>query len=609
MPIIDFAKQGIDIGNNMPGARRQIKCLCPKCTPTRSNKRDRSLSVNLATGEYNCHHCGWKGTAAVNTPDETQRWMKQQPWYRTTPPSPVAKTYTQPKADPAAKTPDGKTLRWFQGRGISEATLKALNVTAGPAYMPQKAAEAQTVQFNYLLDGKRVNTKYRTGDKCFKMVSGARLVPYNIDAIKDTDQCVITEGEMDTLSFVEAGRRDCISVPAGANANLEWLDPFMQSHFDGKKVIYIASDTDQKGRELAAELTRRLGAERCRIVAYAQGCKDANEQLQAHGAASLIDCLAAAKQARIDGVVELEDYEEALDDLYYNGLKQGATLGYPCLDPLISFETKRVCVITATPTSGKSEFAQQIAEALNVRYGWKWAFYSPENAPVTMLAANLEAKLTGCKFGARHTPLQLHNAAKRHIAANFFVLDPEQTDIDRILAMASALVRARGIKGLVIDPWNRLECDLGRTTETLYISHILDRIGHFARVNDVLVVIVAHPTKLPKLSNGRLPVPTLYDIAGSANFYNKCDYGIILDRDDVEGRTEVNVGKVKFAHLGSKGKVYLCFNSDNKRFDPWTDGQQPRDLDNHLGDSRRVDLDQALELDDAPLESVGDLPF
>jgi hypothetical protein len=39
--------------------RTECKTLCPKCTPTRKNKRDRSLSVNVERGEWNCHNCHW----------------------------------------------------------------------------------------------------------------------------------------------------------------------------------------------------------------------------------------------------------------------------------------------------------------------------------------------------------------------------------------------------------------------------------------------------------------------------------------------------------------------------------------------------------------------
>ena len=138
-------------------------------------------------------------------------------------------------------------MKWFEGRGISAATLNALKVSEGMEWMPQNNAQSNTVQFNYFLNGQLVNTKYRTGDKKFKLVSGAQLIPYNIDAIKGQKECIVTEGEMDALSFYEIGFHNVVSVPNGANANLEYLDDFIEEYFDDKETIFIASDTDTKG--------------------------------------------------------------------------------------------------------------------------------------------------------------------------------------------------------------------------------------------------------------------------------------------------------------------------------------------------------------------------
>lgn len=123
-----------------------------------------------------------------------------------------------------------KAIAWFAGRGISKKTLEQMRVTEGMEWMPQKNGQANTIQFNYYRRGELVNTKFRTGDKCFKMVSGAELLPYNIDAIKGQKECIITEGEMDALSFIECGRTDVVSVPNGANANLSYLDDYIEEY-------------------------------------------------------------------------------------------------------------------------------------------------------------------------------------------------------------------------------------------------------------------------------------------------------------------------------------------------------------------------------------------
>jgi twinkle protein len=193
---------------------------------------------------------------------------------------------------------------------------------------------------------------------------------------------------MDALSFYECGRHDVVSVPNGANANLDYLDDYIEEYFDDKETIFIASDTDTKGVILRDELIRRFGAERCRVLEYGEGCKDANEHLMKYGSDSLLKCLANAPEIKLEGIFTVSDFEQSLDALFEYGMQKGVTIGHDNFDRLLSFETKRLCVVTGIPGSGKSEFIDEIAERLNMRYGWRFAYFSPENAPLAYHASN-----------------------------------------------------------------------------------------------------------------------------------------------------------------------------------------------------------------------------
>lgn len=260
-----------DFGIEIPYGKRsgKVKCFCPQCHSSRRDKRDKSLSIDLDKGVWNCHYCGWGGT--INGKEE---WEK--PWHNNAPIRRQKPEYTKPKPKPTAPLSD-KVIEYFKSRGISQMTLEALKVTSGMEWMPNvgqdgKGGQINTIQFNFYLNGELVNVKYRDGYKHFRLIGGAQLIPYNIDAIKGKPECVITEGEIDALSFHECGRTDVISVPNGANST-EWLDDFLEEFFDNKEVIYIASDTDTKGVQLRDELMRRFGPERCRVLSYGEGCK------------------------------------------------------------------------------------------------------------------------------------------------------------------------------------------------------------------------------------------------------------------------------------------------------------------------------------------------
>lgn len=595
----NWRKYGIDVPHNRFSGN--YKTTCPNCRDHRGNPNDRSLSCNLTTGQFNCHHCGWSGCVAEEEPWERQE--RQYAWFNENPLSRQKKEYRKPKPRPTSKFSD-KMLAYIKSRGISEETLTAMKVTEGIECMPRKDGsfkDMNTIQFNYYHNGELVNTKFRTGDKCFKMVSGAELLPYNIDSIKGAPNCIITEGEFDALSFYEAGYHNVVSVPNGANTNLEWLDDYQEDYFDDKDTIYIASDTDTKGEVLKNELLRRFGVERCKVVEYGEGCKDANEHLVKYGQKSLCKCIENARLIPVDGVFTLSDIESRMDVLYQTGLKQGATIGHYNFDEYCSFETKTLGIVTGIPNHGKSEWLDEMVYRLNLRYGWKWAYFSPENEPLELHMAKLIEKFVGKKFSKDTMQIAEYTYAKQHINANFFFICPnDDYKPDTILAAAKALVRRYGIKGVVIDPYNYLEAQMEHNqNETQYISELLGKFKTFAKINDVVVIIVAHPAKMQKNKQTlKYDPPTLYDISGSAHFYNKADFGITVHRDFDNDLTEVYVQKVRFRHLGKKGVAKFKYNLTNGRYVPAPEiqGELPQwDNTNHLTEKIKEEEVKAAE--------------
>ncbi len=547
-----------DYGIKIPYRRihGNVKTVCPKCrTSGRSHPEDRSLSVNLDAAIWNCHYCGWSG--GLKGYDRSKiNWKGKKDYVR---PDPIKESGLSQKL-----------VNYWSLRGISLDTLRKMHIAEGKEFMPQAGKEMNTVQFPYFLDGELVNIKYRTGDKKFKMVQGAELTPYNIDSIKDCDTAYLVEGEGDCLSFIEAGIDNVISVPNGANKNLEWLDDFME-WFDDKKTIYIAVDNDEKGVMLKEEMVRRFGPERCMIVNWSDGCKDANDQLRKYGKESLRNCVDAAQDVKVGGIYYLEDYEPNLDMLYHNGAPKGCTVGWPNLDELISFTTKRIMIVTGIPSHGKSQVMIEIAVRLNMRYGWKAAFFSPESMPMESHAQELIQVLIGKSFNSNylHMSESEYQMGKDYVRTNFFHIMPEDNQtIATILEKAQFLVRRRGIKVLVIDPYSSIDTDFGNQSETNYIRAMLEALRNFAIRNDLLVCLVAHPTKIRKDKDND-GIPTMYDVSGSAHFLNKSDYGIVVYRDFDNDTTLIKVEKVKSRFLGHKGEAFFKFNINNGRYVPW----------------------------------------
>ena len=123
-----------------------------------------------------------------------------------------------------------------------------------------------------------------------------------------------------------------------------------------------------------------------------------------------------------------------------------------------------------------------------------------------------------------------------------------------------------GVRGLVIDPYNEIEHRRpANMTETEYVSQILGKVKRFAQNHGVHVWFVAHPVKLPR-ENGKVPVPTLYDISGSANWANKADIGFAVYRNDQAQQVEIYVQKVRHKWAGKIGRIELVYDKVTGRY-------------------------------------------
>ena len=564
---IDYEKlKELDIKND--GKKKQF---CPECHANRTDKRDKSLSVDWEKCIAHCHYCGknffFGKTERIGNYQQSKTLSSMK-----------EKTYHKPTKLANETAPDEKVLAWFASRGIPAEVVMQEGITQAARSFPQTNQVEKCIVFPYIVEGELVNRKYRTARKHFMLESGAELVPWRIDHIRDTMECIITEGEMDALSFIVAGRDDVISVPNGAQKNLTWLDRFIESHLENKSRIYIASDTDAKGLELRAELVRRLGEEKCRIVTYGEGCKDANELLQQGGVEAVRKSIEEAQEVPLEGIYTAADVKEELLALFEKGLQKGATLGMGELDDMLSLEVGRLMIVTGIPGDGKSEFLDEMAVHLSLNYDWRCAWFSPENFPVTLHHPKLIEKLIGKRFlKGLITPTEFE-AAVNYLSHNFFDILPEEGyRVDTILEKAEALVRRKGIRVFILDPYNCLEHQIPMgQSETQYISEFLEKLRSFARRRQVLVVLAAHPTKMKRDPlTKQFPVPTMYDISGSAAFFNKADFGIAIERDRTKEVTRVHVQKVKFRHLGYPGVASFKYNSHNGRFVSIEEGKTP----------------------------------
>ena len=236
----------------------------------------------------------------------------------------------------------------------------------------------------------------------------------------------------------------------------------------------------------------------------------------------------------------------------------------------MTWETGLLAVVTGIPGHGKSCFVDFITTRLNILHGWKTVFFSPENHPIQLHVSKVFSVISGKSFNPKYLSQTEFERVYGYLRENFFWIYPEEDiSIQNILDKAKYLVRKQGIKILVIDPFNKLEYQAEHgESETRYISRFLDKLSVFAKQNDILIILVAHPRKMDKdKDTGYFNKPTLYDISGSATFFDKPDYGIIIFRNFIDKIVEVDVSKVRFRNLGEGGTCELTYNGVNNRYE------------------------------------------
>ena len=531
--------------------------VCPECSHNRKKKTAKSFSYNAEKEVGYCNHC-------------EARFVKHKPFEK--------KEYLKPTLNWQNFTKiSDKVVKWFEGRGISQRTLLKMKIGEKKEFLPQEEKESNCIMFPYFKKSELINAKFRDAKKNFKLISGAELIWYNYDAIHNSIEegtdLIIVEGEIDALSFIQAGFDNVISVPNGASVGrMEYFDSSFEDLSKVKSFI-IATDNDVKGIELKNDLVRRLGMEKCKILSFKQ-YKDANEYLISEGSENLFNLTKEAKFLKLSDIYEVQDFQKDLDAYFEEGLPQGKTLGIPELDERIRWQTGRFGVGTGIPGSGKSEFLDFVYSRLNILYGWKIGAYVPEAMPLPLHFSRLFPKFTGKEYNKKIITEAEKISGEDYINENVFWVSPEYDfELDEILARFEYLVKSKGCKLFVIDPFNRIEQGANHSdNERLFIKKALVKMTNFAKKTDSLLHLIAHPTKMSKDDKGKFKVPTPYDISGSADFWNMPEYCWSVGRaQDDEGKFLsygfVVVSKTKVNKtMGTPGIWNYWYNLNNGRY-------------------------------------------
>jgi len=516
------------------------KLKCPICTPTRKNKTDRSLFVNFNNGIGKCFNDSCEALffrdSVEKTILKTDYILPNQNW----------KNYT---------TISDSMVQYVEKRKINQFTLQHFGITEEKYYQPALQKEVNNIVFNYFEGETLVNKKYRSADKKFTQTKSGKPIFYNINAIIGLDEVYLVEGEFDVLAFYEIGIKNCISIPNGANDNDNyWINS--EKYIKDVKKFYIATDNDESGNNIAEKIAQRLGRFRCERILF-EG-KDANDDL----VSGILNKTAFKTQKYpVSGTFKVFDVYDKILDLYDNGFPEVIYPKHNCFGELKNiFSVMRGHLITGTgiPSHGKSNFTEWYVLNLVRDYKMKVSFFSPEHHPFELHHTTFIEKTFGKNFFRDN--IDCPRVSKLEVAkyaewANekIYLTGTENGEFptwDWIFEKFKEQLFTYGIDIFVIDAFNKLGFN-SKSNKLDQINDVLTKLTMFAQMNNVIIFLVAHPTKMQKQFDGTYASPTLYDVSGSSDFRNQTHDGFSVYRFFGD---EANEAKTVFENLKTKMK-------------------------------------------------------
>jgi twinkle protein len=531
------------------------RVVCPFCSPERKKKNIKDMTLNRKSDGavlYHCHHCFAEGSVQ---PPKQERKLSAVP-------NPVI----------TSETLEERHYAYLSSRGISRQTAERAKLFSANKWFAKLNRMTESIGFPYFRNGALVAAKYRSiEEKDFTQEGGGAHDFFGLEHIEKGQPLIIVEGEMDCLSAMEAGLNNVLSVPAGAPIKVAdgKVLPSEDKRFayvwnareilEAAPYVVLATDQDTPGQALAEELARRIGKEKCRVARFSK--KDLNEVLL-DDPSQVRTIINAAEPYPISGISEADKFKQSIEDLYTKGNGRGISTGYSSLDEIYTVGPGQLTVVTGYPSSGKSNFVDQIMVNLARAKDWKFVVCSFENQPETHIVRLMEI-YTGLRFhdGRDRMDAYTRDQAFKWVNEHFIFMDTngeEPSTLDSILERARASVKRMGIRGMVIDPYNYIDMSRKDTAETEAISNMLTKVRKFCMANEVHCWFVAHPAKMTRSGNDQ-PRPDGMSISGSMAWWAKTDCGITVHRGQ-GAVVEVAVWKCRYRWIGSQGETSLLYN-------------------------------------------------
>lgn len=374
-------------------------------------------------------------------------------------------------------------------------------------------------------------------------------------AVRDGKPLLITVNSESFEAAIDSGYPWTIKL-----LGLNFIELLDQSLLKKIKSFVLSDD------RINFELQKIFKPERCKFITYPGDYTKLNDIRAKYGDQSVIELILKAKDYPVVGLYRPDEFPPipaSLKTTYSTGLGWWH-------DQLIKIILGKFMVVTGIPGHGKSLYVDIMVLNFAIKHGWKICVCSTEVDNEEYEVSTIRRKLRRpLDQVGKHEPAKAKQFYQDHfvfITNNTMDVEIELT-IEKLIDLATIAIIRDDCKVLVIDPWSEIEHKrYAGENETEYTGRAIRMLKKLAKQYFILVIVVAHP-KMPM--QGKPLCPNLYSISGSAQWFNKADYGIIIWRESLEGNcSEVRVAKIKrHGYMGKPGSICLTLNPNTQNFE------------------------------------------
>lgn len=383
---------------------------------------------------------------------------------------------------------------------------------------------------------------------------------------------VITEGQPDAMAVYESGYHNVVSVPNGSN-NMRWIDNCWE-WLQGVKEFIVFGDNDDPGREMAANVKRRL---KNVTILISDRRKDANEVLFFDGPEALLKMVEDATKAMPAGILDVSQ-------MPYRPMPtatETVETGFIEYDEHVEdWKMQEITIIFGRNGEGKTTFMSQIITHC-IEKGVPTFLYSGEMSDYKIQAWLYRQLIGGVTYHLRTIKTKYKDkvepkpevvkAIKEWHRDRLYLFDRNEKEVlgqlNRFFEVMGLAAKRFGCKLFVID---NLMSIMEENADSLYSdqANFIQRCKDFAVKNWVHVVLLAHPNKekgeLKNAQNGNLEKT---DISGSNNIPNKADNIIAVERNWGEDRDwDAIITSLKDRESGQRKVMRFYFSRETLRF-------------------------------------------